>query len=514
MTSAAQGLLRSSCRGHLPVKSIGAYHHEVGDPRNFGFCQKKGIVMVDSASYEQALSFLYGRIDYERSAAAPPQFRRLHLERMGRLLQLLDDPQRRLPAVHIAGTKGKGSTAAMVDAILRAAGFSTGLYTSPHLDRLEDRFVVNGLPCPVENLIELVETVRPAVAKMDATADEWAPTFFEITTALAMLHFARQEVDYAVFEVGMGGRLDSTNVCHPIVSVVTNISLDHTKQLGATLAAIAGEKAGIIRPGVPVVSGVRPPAPRDVIREVAARNESPLFELETDFNYVHESPRKDEPIPRSAFDYTETSKGGSVHYEAVDLPLVGEHQVANASIAIAVCERLKQQGLGIDECAIRTGLQDLVVPARIEVIGTRPTVVLDTAHNVASVEALIDALRRFKGSRRVLIFATTGDKDARGMLRQLVPQFDELIFTRYLNNPRAVDPAELAELARQVAANNDVRPQVFGNPASAWSRYWQDAQPDDLVCIAGSFFLAAELRPLISAALADGREREPVISAD
>ncbi|HKD36341.1 MAG TPA: Mur ligase family protein, partial [Pirellulales bacterium] len=254
-----------------------------------------------SARYRAALDFLLGRIDYERAATVPYHRRAFHLERMRDLLSQLGNPHDSLKVVHIAGTKGKGSTAAMIAAVLSAAGYRTGLYTSPHLDRIEERLMIDGRPCSPEQFVDLLERVRPAVEAMDEDrrsevgsrkSEVAGPTYFEITTAMAFLHFAEQATDIAVIEVGLGGRLDSTNVVIPLVSVITSISFDHMKQLGSTLDAIAHEKAGIIKRGVPVVSGVLGDEPRRAIEEVGRGQNSALIQLGVDFDFVYRPPHE------------------------------------------------------------------------------------------------------------------------------------------------------------------------------------------------------------------------------
>ncbi len=288
-----------------------------------------------------ALAFLTSRIDYERALSVPYGQRDFRLDRMRDLLARLGNPQDALRIVHVAGTKGKGSTAAMTAGMLSAAGYRTGLYSSPHLDRVEERLAINGSACLRDELVELVGRVQPVVAVMDAESPGDAlgstrPTYFEVVTALALLRFALHRVDAAVLEVGMGGRLDSTNVCQPLVSVITSISFDHTQQLGNTLAAIAGEKAGIIKPGVPVVSGVLADEPREVIAEVAARNACRLVQLGRDFDFEYRPPR--------GLDRASSQAGMGFHYRVgkddcryadLDLPLVGSHQAANASVGLA-----------------------------------------------------------------------------------------------------------------------------------------------------------------------------------
>ncbi len=248
---------------------------------------------LPSDQYEAALAFLLGRIDYERMLSIPYGQRDFRLDRMRELAERLGNPQEQLQIVHVAGTKGKGSTAATITAILAAAGYRTGLYSSPHLERLEERIALDGQECPPEALAALIERVRPTVLEMDRQAGPGShgPTYFEILTALALLYFVEHAVDVAVLEVGLGGRLDSTNICTPAVAAITSISYDHTRQLGSTLAAIAGEKAGIIKPGVPVISGVVDAEPRDVIARIAAEQHAPLVELGRQFEFAYHPAR-------------------------------------------------------------------------------------------------------------------------------------------------------------------------------------------------------------------------------
>jgi dihydrofolate synthase/folylpolyglutamate synthase len=325
---------------------------------------------------------------------------------------------------------------------------------------------------------------------------------------MAFLHFARQRVDAAVLEVGLGGRLDSTNVCQPSVCVITSISFDHTRQLGNTLAAIAGEKAGIIKPGVPVVSGVVHDEPRDVIRQTADERQAPLFEQGLDFAFDSAPQPGRLAAAGEWLDYREPAIHPRWELRKIELGLVGRHQAANAAAAIAAARRLIERGWPISEAALRGGLAAARIPARIEILGQRPAVILDVAHNVASIAALIDVVReRYPDRRRVLVFASSKDKDAAGMLRLLVPWFEEIVLTRYVNNPRAMEPEALAELARAElpSAADNGQPQrtpqlhTADRPADAWELARRAASPEDLVCITGSFFLAAELRPLVRA---------------
>jgi dihydrofolate synthase/folylpolyglutamate synthase len=480
------------------------------------------------APRRQALDYLLSRIDYERSVAVPygePQYR---LDRMHDLLERLGRPDRKFPIIHVAGTKGKGSTSALIAAALTACGISCGLFTSPHLERLEERFVVDGAQCTGEELAALVEQVRPTVAAMDAELaarepPESGPTYFELTTAIALLHFAARGVAAAVLEVGMGGRLDSTNVCQSTISVITSISLDHTKQLGDSLAQIAWEKAGIIKPGVPVVSGVMAPEALAVVERTAAERGCRLVQLGREFDFSYSPPqtlpsplagegpgvRGTQPSDRhvlaapSAIDFHSHEfprRAGGVATTLADVRfgLLGKHQAANCAVALAVLEELRRLHWNLPEHDVRRGLAELYWPARVETIARAPTVVLDAAHNVASIQALIETLdESFAARKRILLFATTQEKDVAGMLKLALPKFDEVVLTRYLHNARGVPVAELAGIAARTSHRNW---RTAADPTEAWSIVHSlEPTHDDLVCIAGSFFIAAQMRPIVAA---------------
>ncbi|MCE9555245.1 MAG: bifunctional folylpolyglutamate synthase/dihydrofolate synthase [Planctomycetes bacterium] len=452
------------------------------------------------------------------------------LDRMRELLTRLGNPQERLPIIHVGGTKGKGSTSAMISGILMAAGLNTGLFTSPHLDRVEERLAINGAPCPTPRLAELVVDLRGVVDAMDAEAarsgDAIGPTYFELTTALALMHFATAGVDAAVLEVGMGGRLDSTNVCDSQLSVITSISLDHTQQLGDTEEKIAREKAGIIKPGVPVVSGVCHEGARSVIHEVAAERGSPVLQLGADFDFdyhaaialdspglrpgaasavsgqlVSNQPKMDSPglfpgiAPKVGAPSSIDFHSGEIRLNGLTLAMLGRHQGANAAVAIAAIQQLQRLGWPVPEDAIRRGLAAALCRARVELIGRQPSVVVDAAHNVASIAALLAVLKEsFGAKQRRLVFATSRDKDARGMLRLLLPAFDEVTLTRYQENPRGMPAEELDALARELGSGHH---RVASDPATAWASATADAGADDLIVATGSFFIAAEVRRLV-----------------
>lgn len=441
-------------------------------------------------TYEQALAFWYAQVNFEQRAPAAGD---LKLDRMRALLRALGDPHRRLPIVHIAGSKGKGSTAAMLAAVLRRAGYRTGLFTSPHLCHVEERFQIDGRPISRDELTALLAQLRDTVDASECFRDG-PPTFFELATAVGFLYFVHHAVDAAVLEVGLGGRLDSTNVCLPRLAIITCISHDHTRILGDRLAQIAWEKAGIIKPGRPVVSGVGVPEAREVIERVGAERGAPLVQLGRDFRFAYHPGRM--AVGGGSKPRVDVTTGERV-WTGVELSLLGEHQAANAAVAIAAVEELVRQGWHISEQAVRDGLARVEWPARLEVLAAAPWVVLDCAHNVASAAALIDTLRTsFPAARRVLVFAGSADKDLAGMLRVFAPHFAHAVFTRFVHNPRALPPDELAATwTRLSAAPGEVR----HDPGSAVARAREMTAPDDLLCITGSVFLAGEVRPLLVA---------------
>src|SRR5438874_2151337 len=451
-----------------------------------------------------AIAFLQRRINYERTPSVPYLSPAFTLDRMRRLMSLLGDPHLGLKAIHIAGTKGKGSTAAMVAAVLTATGYRTGLYTSPHLERIEERLVIDGQICPPDKFLALAAEVQPAVEILDRESEAQGttgPTFFEVTTAMAFLHFAQANVDAAVLEVGLGGRLDSTNVCNPEVCIITSISFDHVRQLGHTLAAIAAEKAGIIKRGVPVISGVINVEPRETIAHRAAELAAPLFQRGIDFDLsplltTHHS-------PLTCFSYREPATSPTYELRDIELNLLGHHQAANAAAAIAAINRLRDRGWSISDEAIRRGLATAHIPARIEQIQSSPAIILDVAHNLASIEALLAVVReRFAPHQRIAVFASSKDKDYTGMLKLVLPAFDTVFLTQYIHNPRAAPAESLLATALEIrgAAGNGARRPILHatvRPQDALRLARAVAGSDDLICIAGSFFLAAELRPLL-----------------
>ncbi len=449
-------------------------------------------------TYEQAIEFLFGRINYERVTGIAFSSDDLKLDRMRRLLAEIGNPQQGLKVIHVAGTKGKGSTSAMAASILTAAGHKTGLYTSPHVSAFEERMAVDGASPSHEHFVDLVNRLIEPIERMDRTHDGFGPTYFELATALAWLYFRDCAAQFAVLEVGLGGRLDATNICDPHVCVITNISRDHTNVLGHTTADIAREKAGIIKASVPVISGVAPGPAGDVVDEVSRRLDCPLYRLGRDLKWTphqiaHAETASESNVPPGHMIDVKTPWGT---WAGLKLSLRGDHQADNATLAIAAVTLLRQNGVSVPELAVRTGIENVRWPVRIEVIATRPTTVVDAAHNWAATAALLQTIERefAAAKRRILIFAATRDKDVAGMLRLLLPRFDSVVLTQYQTNPRAVPIDELTGLVEAICT----RPcHAAADPAAAWRLASHLATPDDLVCVTGSFFIAAELRELI-----------------
>ncbi len=445
------------------------------------------------------LAALFSRINYERQLKVTP--RSFKLQNMREFLRRLGDPHLRCPVVHVAGTKGKGSVATMVGQILMTSGRRTGVYVSPHLETINQRMVLDGQTITDDQLLETLQQIEPVAHEMDREAnddDRRKLTFFEVTTAAAFCFFANQRADAVVLEVGLGGRLDSTNVCHPLVSVITNISFDHTKQLGNTLALIAGEKAGIIKRNTPVVSGALAPEAAEVIARVAADNESQLLLLNRDF-HVHHS------MQGAPFSVTGTIGGQRFELDNLTLGLLGTHQQTNAGLAIAVAKLLNCSNWQISDDQIRSGLAQAQLAGRTEIVSRRPTVMVDIAHNPASVLALVATLAEvpeWKSSRRkILIMAVSREKEAEAMLLPLLKIFDEVIFTKYQNNPRGRAAEELLQMAETICAHEKIQTtakfSIQSTPLEAWNAAVAISGESDFICIAGSAFLVAELRRIV-----------------
>lgn len=443
--------------------------------------------------YQDTLDYVFGYVNYEKRARYPYDAVTFDLSRMERVLQALGNPHKQFRSVHIAGTKGKGSTSAMVESVLRAAGYRTGLYTSPHLHTFRERIRLGGSLMSKAELVALLDRCKPAI---EATPEI---TAFEVMTALAFKHFAERDVEWAVLEVGLGGRLDATNVVHPAVCGITSLSYDHVELLGHTLSLIAFEKAGIIKPGVPVVSSPQEPEAMAVIQRVCADTGARLVVVGD--GWACEKDGAD--LTGQTFTVRGPADRGSPMLADLRIPLLGRHQLDNATTAVAILQELQQQGTAISEQALRTGLASARWPGRFELLSQRPMLVVDSAHNENSARklraTLADWLPRPPRRQLALVFGASSDKDIAGMLKVFLgtvdqtgyPPADKVIVTKS-GHPRSADPAELADLVREFSAKCPISVQPTLGGALTEALAW--AGPEDLICITGSIFVVAQAR--------------------
>ena len=400
---------------------------------------------------------------------------KLGLATMTALMVRLGMPQTRYRALHIAGTNGKGSTAAMAAAILQAAGYRVGLYTSPHLVEFRERIRVNGEMIAESQVAQLTEQLQPLCQP------DLSPTFFEYTTAMAFQHFADSRVDVAVLEVGLGGRFDATNVVTPMACAVTTISLDHQEYLGNTRSSIAFEKAGIIKPRVPVVLGRLEDDAWRTIEEVARERQAPVFRLNADFCTEGEGLQR--------FSY----RGLGIHYDGLTCALEGRHQLDNAACALALLGAAAPQGIAVTSEAVRAGLRVVNWPGRLEVLDRRPTILVDGAHNPAAATALADYLtlsdRSYPSRPVVLVLGMMRDKDHRGFVDPLRSLVDEVVLTQ-ADLPRSATAQEL----RASLGGLLPQPHVVPSLSDAIALARQLATLDGLVCVTGSLMLVGECK--------------------
>jgi dihydrofolate synthase/folylpolyglutamate synthase len=403
---------------------------------------------------------------------------KLGLKNISALLEKLSSPHEKLKTVHIAGTNGKGSTAAMLESILIEAGYKVGLYTSPHLVDFKERFRINGVNIDKESVVRLTRLIRE---KKDELGIDMEITFFEYTTALAFCYFMQEEVDIAIIEVGMGGRLDATNVLTPMVSVITSISIEHGQYLGDTIEEIAGEKAGIIKDGVPVVSGVHDVLARAVIKDLARKKGAKFYQLGMDFNYHN--------ADGDTFDYI----GMESSYEGLNKRLKGRHQFDNSSVCLACLDIISEHGFKADEEAVKSGLGSVRWEGRFEKVSERPVMILDGAHNNESMESAVSTLKEtYPGKKVISVVGVMGDKDVKGVLRCVSDVSQTVILTRPEIN-RAADPDELA-------AYFDGSRDVVTMPVlcDAISHAKSICDDDSLIFVTGSLFTVGDAKKCIS----------------
>lgn len=449
---------------------------------------------ADLTTYPGVMSWLLDRVDVERLRPSRVTGDMLKLERMHALLAELENPHLSVKTVHIAGTKGKGSTCEMTAACLEASGYTVGLYTSPHLVDLRERIRLNRRPVSQADFVRLAQRVDEAVQRLDLRkfsddgATEEQPTFFELTTAMAFVYFAEQAVDIAVIEVGLGGRLDATNVVRPEVSAVTLISLDHTQILGNTLELIAAEKAGIFKAHVPALTYAQNPAVLEVLQKKAEEAGTSLHVVGRDIEFSH---RFENSAPHGPHVRVSLSTARSI-YEHLMVPLKGEHQAMNCGLALAILDRLSERGFSCPEARVTEGLASVQLAGRMEMVWKKPRVVADGAHNTDSIKALIKALGAYVPyDSLVMIFGCAADKDFPSMLNEIALGADKVIFTKAAGNARAADPRDLARKFIEVSGR---MAQVAPNLAEALQLAQRAVGRDDLVCITGSFYLAGEAK--------------------
>jgi dihydrofolate synthase / folylpolyglutamate synthase len=398
----------------------------------------------------------------------------LRLDRMNQALSLFDHPEEKFPSFHIAGTNGKGSTAAMLHGILHLSGYRVALYTSPHLVSFTERIRVGHEEITPDEVVALANEVWDRTVPANILL-----TFFEFVTVMAFIHFARRQVDIAVVEVGLGGRLDATNLVRSVVSLISTISRDHEAYLGFDLLSIGREKGGIIKKGVPVVCGALPSEVRALLKNIADNHSTPCYFLDHDFTFSLKN--------KNLFDYT----GIKWRLTQLDVALRGRHQRRNAALALAGLE-VAADAFPVQEVALREGLRTVRWPGRFEVFQDRATIVLDGAHNGEGVRALIEELENFRGHRRVkLLFACMEDKDWRLMLENLSEVADEIVLTR-VNMERCADPRRLASQLR-----GKVPHRAIENVRSALEYVLDRAAADDLIVVAGSLYLIGEIRAIL-----------------
>jgi len=428
-------------------------------------------------NYQEALEYLLKFADYERLPRSGIVW---DLRRIERLLERLGNPQNIAKSVHIAGTKGKGSTSAMIASILKSAGYKVGLYTSPHLLSFTERIQVDGKPILEEDWARLTERLQPEVEAENRIGDLGELTTFEILTAMAFLHFRQVRADFQVLEVGLGGRLDATNVVKPQVCVITSISYDHTDVLGDTLAKIAGEKAGIIKSGAVVVSAPQFKEAMEVIERVCGERRVKLVKVGEDVTWE-----------KGSFDAEGQSfrvKGLKREYD-LWIPLLGLHQMENAANAVAAAEMLTDMGAKITAEDIAYGLVKVNWPGRLQVLGREPWVIVDGAHNAYSMQRLGEALKQyFKYDKLTMILGFGGDKDIAGMAAEAVKMTGDIILVSS-RHPKSVK----AEVLAEEFLKHGVTPRSAESVTAAIKLALEGAKPGDLICAAGSIFVIAEV---------------------
>ena len=429
--------------------------------------------------YRSALKYILGLTNYEKSLKELYSPGNVDLERVRELLRRLGSPEPGLGIVHVAGTKGKGSTAAMISSVLQKAEYQVGLFTSPHLHTFRERVQINREPISAEDFAGAMEKVKPHVEEINAVGEHGYITTFEALTAMALLYFAEKQVEALVFEVGVGGRLDATNVVTPEVSVITSISRDHTELLGETLPEIAGEKAGIIKEGVPVVVAPQVPEMEEVFGSIALERGSEMVNVgrESVWRALGHDDRGQSLLVR---DFEKEYR--------ISMPLLGDHQQENAATAISALTVLRKKGWHISDADVLEGFANLRWSGRMEELGRRPLVIADGAHNGDSARRLREALLKyFEFRRAVLVVGVSADKNVEEIASELVPLASTVILTKS-KHMRAAEPADIAD----AFTRPDIIVETTGSVKEALERAREIASEEDLICATGSLFVVGE----------------------
>ena len=440
--------------------------------------------------YQETLDWIYSWVDFSMKRHVDDKHRFFKLDRMNKLMDLLNHPERSYPCVHIAGTKGKGSTASLIASSLRAAGYKVGLYTSPHLEDFRERITINEEMISETEVIELADLLRPLTEIVPET------TTFELTTALAFEYFARQKVDIAVLETGLGGRLDATNVVDPLVSVITSISFDHMSVLGNTLTEIAAEKGGIIKQDRPVVIAHQKEEPLLALRKIAEDRNAPLIEVDEEYIYQPLGHSLDQQT-FSIISRAKKVRGKNINTRSplrLSLPLLGQHQVENAATAVAVLDQVRLAGFKITRKDIKTGFSQVYWPARFEILREDPPVIIDSAHNGDSIERLVATIDEyFPNQPFILIFGASADKSMGDMLNAILPRVELVIATQSLH-PRAASPDELKDILSAYNTEVITAPTI----EEAMAKALPLAGNSKGILVTGSLFIAAGAKTIWS----------------
>ncbi|MDO8281348.1 MAG: folylpolyglutamate synthase/dihydrofolate synthase family protein [Thermodesulfovibrionia bacterium] len=435
-------------------------------------------MLTDPEIYSKTVNYLY---DLQKHGV------KLGLSNIERLTDILEKPQNSFRSIHIAGTNGKGSTTTMIASILRTSGWKVGMFTSPHLKSFTERIRVNGIPISESDVVSLTHKIRESFAGTDLN-----PTFFEVVTALAFCYFSLHKVDWAVIETGMGGRFDATNIIHPELSIITNIDIDHAEYLGDSISAISHEKAGIIKQGVPVITGARQPEAIMKLSDTAEMNNSAIHIYGKDFT----SSPVSADLNRQFFDYK-----GYRTLKNISLNLSGSYQTVNASLAIRAVEILNNSGEDIDDTSVRTSLTAIDIEGRLEVVSEAPFIILDSAHNPEASRRLSSSLKElFPDKKITIIIGIMKDKDIAGILKPILEISDSIILTRP-EGERAASPEEINNKVTSLIMNNIANRHVSVTLTDSVSEALETAKKmwleDSIICVTGSFYTTGKVKELL-----------------